>query len=269
VANPRLIGLVNPDKYELTIKAEVIMYGGSAAQVRSEPLLEAEQLPRASAPRRRAHFIVTSEIREVLRTRAQRLAKRALDICGSVLALVLLSPVFVAVMVAVRCSGRGPVFFVQDRCGLNGRLFRFYKFRTMVVDAEARKAELAHLNEVTGPAFKIRRDPRITRVGRVLRKLSLDELPQLWNVLKSDMSLVGPRPPTPNEVELYTTRQVQRLAVIPGITGLWQVSGRSTIADFDRWIDLDLRYAQTWSIGLDLRILAKTPAAVLRMQGAA
>ena len=245
------------------------MYGGSAAQSESAQLLEAQQRPREIVPRRRPLFVVTSEIREVARTRALRLAKRTLDTCGSTLALILLLPVFVLVMVAVRCSGRGSVFFVQDRCGLSGRLFRFYKFRTMVVDAEARKAELVHLNEVTGPAFKIKRDPRITRVGRVLRKLSLDELPQLFNVLKGDMSLVGPRPPTPDEVEHYTTRQVQRLAVIPGITGLWQVSGRSTIADFDRWIDLDLHYAQTWSIWLDLRILARTPLAVLRMEGAA
>ncbi len=245
------------------------MSRGSAAELEPVPLLEAEQMPRDTGPRRRPLFVVTSEIRELARTHGQRFAKRALDTCGSVLALIVLSPAFLVAMAAVRCSGPGPVFFVQDRCGLNGRLFRFYKFRTMVADAEARKAELAHLNEVTGPAFKIKRDPRITRVGRVLRKLSLDELPQLWNVLKGDMSLVGPRPPTPNEVEYYTTRQAQRLAIVPGITGLWQVSGRSTIADFDRWIDLDLRYAQTWSIWLDLRILAKTPAAVLRMQGAA
>jgi exopolysaccharide biosynthesis polyprenyl glycosylphosphotransferase len=245
------------------------MYGGSAAQSQSVRPLVRERLPRKIVPRRRPLFVVASEIREVTRTRALRLAKRALDICGSALALLVLLPVFLLVIVAVLCSGRGPVFFIQDRCGLNGRLFRFYKFRTMVVDAEARKAELAHLNEVIGPAFKMKHDPRITRLGRVLRKLSLDELPQLWNVLKGDMSLVGPRPPTPSEVELYTTRQVQRLGVIPGITGLWQVSGRSTITDFDRWIDLDLEYARTWSFWLDVRILAKTPLAVLRMEGAA
>jgi len=172
-------------------------------------------------------------------------------------------------MLTVKLSSPGPVFFVHDRCGLNGRLFRFYKFRTMVADAEARKAQLAHLNEVSGPAFKIKRDPRITRVGAALRKLSLDELPQLWNVLKGDMSLVGPRPPTPNEVMYYTRRQVQRLGIMPGLTGLWQVSGRSTITDFDQWIELDLRYAQQWSVWLDLLILLKTPLAVLRMRGAA
>jgi lipopolysaccharide/colanic/teichoic acid biosynthesis glycosyltransferase len=243
------------------------MHGGAAQSAESAWLFE--EPPRNVGPRRRSLFVVTSEIRELTRPRALRLTKRALDVCISTLAIVVLLPVFVLVMLAVRCSSAGPVFFVQDRCGLGGRLFRFYKFRTMVVGAEARKADLAVLNEVIGPAFKIRDDPRITRVGRVLRRLSLDELPQLCNVLKGDMSLVGPRPPTPDEVECYTTRQAQRLAVIPGITGLWQVSGRSTIANFDHWIDLDLRYAQTWSLWLDLRILARTPLAVLRMEGAA
>ena len=247
------------------------MYRGSTAQVeQATPTTDLEWWsPPEIARGRRGLFVVTAEICELTRSRGQRLAKRTVDVLGCLLALVLLAPLFLAVMLAVRLSGPGPVLFVQERCGLNGRLFRFYKFRTMVVDAEARKAELAHLNEVTGPAFKIKHDPRITQVGAVLRKLSLDELPQLWNVLKGDMSLVGPRPPTPDEVERYTTRQVQRLAVLPGITGLWQVSGRSTIADFERWIDLDLRYAQRWSIWLDLAILVKTPIEVLRMRGAA
>ena len=212
--------------------------------------------------------LVTAHIREVARTPRQRFAKRLLDVCGSLCALVLLSWLLMLAMLAVRLSGRGPVFFAQYRCGLLGRRFRFYKLRTMVVDAEARKAALAHLNELSGPVFKIQRDPRITRVGRVLRKLSLDELPQLWNVLKGDMSLVGPRPPTPDEVARYTVRQAQRLAVMPGITGLWQVSGRTSITNFDQWIELDLHYAQTWSLWLDLSILARTPMAVLRMEGA-
>jgi lipopolysaccharide/colanic/teichoic acid biosynthesis glycosyltransferase len=138
----------------------------------------------------------------------------------------------------------------------------------MVEDADHRKRDLEHLNEMRGPVFKIRRDPRITALGRVLRKLSLDELPQLWNVLRGDMSLVGPRPPTPDEVERYTPRQVQRLSVMPGITGLWQVSGRNDIPDFERWIDLDLEYAQTWSMWLDLRILLKTAVVVALVRGA-
>jgi len=202
-------------------------------------------------------------------SRAQLALKRAMSVVIASVALVVTTPLIALIALAIKLESRGPVFFIQERIGLGGRPFRLIKFRTMVADAEARKAQLAHLNEVSGPAFKIKRDPRITRVGAALRKLSLDELPQLWNVLKGDMSLVGPRPPTPNEVMYYTRRQVQRLGIMPGLTGLWQVSGRSTITDFDQWIELDLRYAQQWSVWLDLLILLKTPLAVLRMRGAA
>jgi exopolysaccharide biosynthesis polyprenyl glycosylphosphotransferase len=226
------------------------------------------KVEKSAPPPRRPLFVVTSEIREVPRTKWQRRAKRTVDVVGSLLALVLLSPLFLVTALAVRLTSSGPVFFVQDRCGLGGRLFRFYKFRTMVVDAEARKAELTALNEMHGPVFKIERDPRVTPLGRILRKLSIDELPQLWNVLKGDMSLVGPRPPTPDEVERYSRKQVQRLAVIPGITGLWQVSGRNEIADFDRWVDIDLEYVRTWSLWGDFKILAKTPWIVLTTRGA-
>jgi lipopolysaccharide/colanic/teichoic acid biosynthesis glycosyltransferase len=138
----------------------------------------------------------------------------------------------------------------------------------MVEDAEERKAELRHLNEMKGPVFKIRKDPRITRLGAVLRKTSLDELPQLWNVLRGDMSLVGPRPPTVDEVEQYTAKHAQRLSVPPGLTGLWQVSGRNTIADFDRWIELDLEYVRASCFWMDLRILLKTVLVVLFARGA-
>jgi lipopolysaccharide/colanic/teichoic acid biosynthesis glycosyltransferase len=205
---------------------------------------------RHSAMRRRFDNVV-AKIKQQPRSRAARLAKRAIDIVLSAVGLVVLAPVMLAIALAVKA-----------------RRFRFYKFRTMVPDAEARKRALEHLNEMKGPAFKIDRDPRITRLGRVLRKLSLDELPQLWNVLRGDMSLVGPRPPTPDEVERYTTRQIQRLSVMPGITGLWQVSGRSDIADFERWVDLDLTYARSWSMWLDLRILLKTVVVVARVRGA-
>lgn len=229
-----------------------------------------ERQRRDTNPRtRRPLFAVCAEIRELARSRRQRLAKRLVDVIGALVVLVLTAPVLAAAMLAICLTTRGPVFFVQLRCGRSGRLFRFYKLRTMVVDAEARKPALAHLNEVAGSAFKIKRDPRMTRVGAWLRKLSIDELPQLWNVIKGDMSLVGPRPPTPDEVERYTAREVQRLAVIPGISGLWQVSGRSSIADFSRWIELDLHYARTWSIWLDLLIILRTPLAVLGMRGAA
>jgi len=193
--------------------------------------------------------------------------KRAIDIVVSALLLLALSPLLIALAIGVRLTSGGPAIFVQMRCGLRGRPFRFYKFRSMVADAEARKRELIHLNEMQGPAFKIADDPRITRFGRFLRKYSLDELPQLWNVLIGNMSLVGPRPPTPGEVSAYTRRQAQRLSVVPGITGLWQVSGRNKITSFDRWVELDLAYIERWTLWLDLRILARTVLVVLRAEG--
>lgn len=196
------------------------------------------------------------------------MVKRTIDVIGSTVGIVILSPLFLLLIIAVKLTSRGPAFFVQDRCGYRGRVFRFYKFRTMVVDAEQRKAELEHLNEVKGPAFKIARDPRITKLGAILRRTSLDELPQLLNVLRGDMSLVGPRPPLPSEVERYDMRQAQRLAVIPGLTGLWQVSGRSSVQDFDQWLELDLQYARHWSFSLDVRILLKTVVVVLLGRGA-
>ncbi|HEX7702229.1 MAG TPA: sugar transferase [Kofleriaceae bacterium] len=196
------------------------------------------------------------------------MTKRAIDIVGAVIGLIVLAPVMLLVALALRLSGRGPVIFAQERCGLGGRRFRFYKFRTMVEDAEDQRASLVHLNEMRGPVFKISRDPRITRIGAVLRKSSIDELPQLWNVLRGEMSLVGPRPPLPEEVARYDARQAQRLTVIPGITGLWQVSGRSSIDDFDTWLELDLAYARRWSLWLDLRILAKTIVVVISARGA-
>ena len=212
--------------------------------------------------------IAVAKIAVLPRPRGARIAKRAVDVVLSSVGLVVLLPLLLLLALAVKLTSRGPILFVHKRCGLAGRRFRFYKFRTMVQDAEAKKRELEHLNEMSGPAFKMTRDPRVTRLGGVLRKLSLDELPQLWNVLRGDMSLVGPRPPTPDEVERYTTRQIQRLSVMPGITGLWQVSGRSDIVDFERWIDLDLKYARTWSMWLDLRILLKTIIVVALVRGA-
>jgi exopolysaccharide biosynthesis polyprenyl glycosylphosphotransferase len=225
-------------------------------------------VPAPPAPRRRDLGTVIAEIELQPRSQTARTAKRALDVAGGAAGLVLLAPLMLLCALLVKLTSRGPILFVQTRCGLGGAPFKFYKFRTMVEDAEDRKAELEHLNEMRGPVFKIRHDPRTTAVGAVLRKLSLDELPQLWNVLCGDMSLVGPRPPTPDEVEQYSRRQVQRLAVMPGITGLWQVSGRSEIPDFDKWIDLDLEYAQSWSLWLDLRIMLKTVFVVILTRGA-
>ena len=182
-------------------------------------------------------------------------------------ALLLLAPLLGIVALAIRLNDRGPVIFWQTRVGKDGRTFRLYKFRTMVVDAEQRKAELTALNEGGGMLFKLRRDPRVTRVGAVLRRWSVDELPQFYNVLKGDMSLVGPRPAVPQEVARYGNHMRRRLAVKPGLTGLWQVSGRSDLS----WTDalrLDLRYVENWSFALDLQIIWKTWSAIIRGSGA-
>ncbi len=190
-------------------------------------------------------------------------AKRILDVSVASLALLLTSPVLVLAALAIKLENpRAPVVFRQRRVGLNGRIFVCFKFRTMVPDAEARRQALLAQNEMDGPVFKIRHDPRITRVGRVLRKYSVDELLQLWNVLLGDMSLVGPRPPLPDEVRQYASEFRRRLAFRPGLTCLWQVSGRNNV-DFRRWMELDLRYVDNWSLWLDLYILVRTIPTVL------
>ena len=199
---------------------------------------------------------------------AKRVVKGALDRTAAGLALLALLPVFAAIGVAIRVTDPGPVFFRQTRVGKNGGTFLVWKFRTMVVDAEARKAELAALNESAGGVlFKMRRDPRITRVGSWLRRWSLDELPQLINVVMGEMSLVGPRPALPAEAEKYGYDMQRRLKVQPGITGLWQVSGRSNLP-YDEAVRLDVRYVENWSVALDLQILWKTCFAVIRGSGA-
>ena len=196
------------------------------------------------------------------------LVKRALDVALSALLMLLGLPVLLLVAVAIRVTTRGgTVLFRQTRCGLNGRTFTLYKFRTMVEDAEERQRDLLHLNEMDGPVFKLREDPRVTALGRFLRKFSLDELPQLWNVLRGDMSLVGPRPPIPEEVARYERWQRRRLAMKPGLTCLWQVSGRNEL-DFQQWMELDLQYIDTWTPWLDVKILLKTIPAVLSGRGA-
>jgi exopolysaccharide biosynthesis polyprenyl glycosylphosphotransferase len=188
--------------------------------------------------------------------------KRGFDLVISALALVILSPVLLAITIAITLDGGRPVLFRQKRIGVHGRAFSLLKFRSMVRDAEARRAEVAALNEVRGPIFKVTGDPRITRVGRFLRRTSLDELTQLWNVLRGDMSLVGPRPPLPDEVKDYDLWHRRRLSMKPGITGLWQVRGRRD-PDFDRWVADDLEYIDHWSLWLDLQILARTIPAAL------
>ena len=197
----------------------------------------------------------------------QLFVKRLMDLAGSALLLVLLSPLLLAVAVAVKLTSPGPVLFGQERIGMNKRRFRLLKFRSMMVDAEERKKDLAHLNEMNGPVFKIRKDPRVTPIGAILRKLSIDELPQLINVFKGEMSLVGPRPPLLSEVDLYDWSDRRRLSIKPGITCLWQVNGRNKLT-FEEWMILDRKYIDNWSIWLDVKILLKTVPVVLLCKGA-
>lgn len=194
--------------------------------------------------------------------------KRAMDVAGAACGLILLAPAMAVIGLLIYVTSGGPVIFSQKRFGLNKRLFTMYKFRTMGRDAESRQQELEHHNEMSGPVFKIKDDPRITKLGGLLRKTSLDELPQLWNVLNGTMSLVGPRPLPLRDVSRFSDAWLmRRFSVKPGLTCLWQISGRNDV-DFDRWIELDLRYIDNWSLWLDLRILLQTVGVVLRGKGA-
>ena len=197
----------------------------------------------------------------------QLLLKRLLDATLSLAALIILLPLMVMVAVLIKLTSRGPVLFVQNRVGIHQRQFKLYKFRSMVADAEERKFAIEHLNERDGPAFKITNDPRTTRIGRLLRRTSIDELPQLFNVLSGEMSLVGPRPPLPEEVKRYKWLFRKRLSVKPGVTCIWQVSGRNNVS-FDRWMEMDHEYIENWSFWLDLKILLITIPAVLFSRGA-
>ena len=194
-------------------------------------------------------------------------AKRTFDLAFAGLLLLFLWPLILIAALLVRLTSRGPVIFRQVRVGRGGRYFTCYKLRSMCVDAEEKRRALEHLNELDGPVFKIKRDPRITPVGAVIRKLSIDELPQLINVIRGDMSIVGPRPPVPDEVENYSERERGRLTVQPGLTCLWQVSGRSNLP-FDRWMELDLEYIETMSFANDVKIVARTIPAVISGSGA-
>lgn len=203
----------------------------------------------------------------VIRTKLLSRLKRVLDVTVAVIAIILTSPIMLITALFIKLESPGPVIFKQVRVGKDGEHFYCYKFRSMYVDAEQRLRELQAKNEADGPVFKMKRDPRVTRVGRVIRKLSIDELPQLFNVLKGEMSLVGPRPALPSEVAKYTYEQIGRLHAIPGITGLQQVSGRSDL-DFKRWVELDLQYIAEQSIWKDIEILLRTIPAVLLGRGA-
>lgn len=193
----------------------------------------------------------------------QLFVKRLFDFVAAGAGMIVLAPLFFTIAALVKLTSPGPVFFKQTRCSLNGRTFQVCKFRTMVIDAEKKLEDLMKHNEMKGPTFKMANDPRITPIGRFLRKTSLDELPQLWNVFKGEMSLVGPRPPIPKEVEQYDHWQRRRLSMRPGITCLWQIGGRNKITDFNEWSKLDLEYIDNWSLGLDFKILLKTVPVVL------
>lgn len=184
--------------------------------------------------------------------------KRTIDILGSGIGLIILSPVFILVALSIKIEDpKGNVFFVQERCGKNNKLFKMYKFRSMISNAEELLEALICENEMDGPVFKIKEDPRITRVGRFIRKTSIDELPQLFNILMGDMSIVGPRPAIPHEVAEYNEYQKQRLLVRPGLTCIWQVSGRNSIG-FDEWVDMDLEYIEKRNLWMDIKLIFKT-----------
>jgi exopolysaccharide biosynthesis polyprenyl glycosylphosphotransferase len=211
--------------------------------------------------------VMTLSVNVLQLTRAQAAAKRACDVVVSALGLLALLPLFAVVAAAIKATSPGPVIFRQERVGLRGRPFTLLKFRTMCAGADLMLDDLRDRNEADGPLFKLREDPRVTRVGAVLRRYSIDELPQLWNVLKGEMSLVGPRPPLAGEVALYEEWQLDRLEVRPGITGLWQVSGRSELS-FEDYVRLDLFYVENWSIAYDLFILSKTVPLLVSTRGA-
>jgi exopolysaccharide biosynthesis polyprenyl glycosylphosphotransferase len=198
----------------------------------------------------------------------QLATKRLIDICGSVALLIALAPILAGVALLIRLDSSGPIFYTQQRVGLNRRRFKLFKFRTMTVGADQQQLMLESMNEAEGPVFKIKDDPRVTRIGRFLRRFSIDELPQLFNVFKGEMSLVGPRPLPVRDVERIDARwHKRRLSVKPGVTCLWQVNGRSDVS-FDHWVRMDLEYIDKWSLGLDLKILMKTIPAVLKGSGA-
>lgn len=211
-------------------------------------------------------YAVVTFARNIFSTR-QIVAKRILDVTGSLVGMVILAVATVFVAPAIKLESPGPVFFGQTRVGKNGRKFTFYKFRSMYQDAEARKKELMEKNEVQGLMFKMEDDPRITKVGKFIRKTSIDELPQFWNVLRGDMSLVGTRPPTVDEFEQYEAKHKCRLSMTPGLTGMWQISGRSDIKDFDEVVKLDMQYIDNWTILKDIEILILTVFVVLTGKG--
>lgn len=232
-----------------------------------ELLLDELSFKIASSSIRYGRSISSLYLSAIPHTPQSLFVKRLTDLIIAIFGVIVFSPVFFAVALAIRLEDGGPILFKQQRVGLKGKLFWIYKFRSMHIDAERTQAQLLHLNEMSGPVFKLTHDPRVTKVGRVIRSLSLDELPQLFNVLLGNMSLVGPRPPLPSEVSCYIDEHRRRLSVKPGLTCLWQVSGRSNI-DFDQWMALDLAYIDNWSYLQDWKILFRTIPAVIKRTGA-
>lgn len=225
------------------------------------------RLVRADAPHSRSDIEPTDSDGLLAARRWQRVVKRTLDVVLCLAALVVFAPLLVIVAIAIVASSRGGPLFAQDRVGKDGRVFRLLKFRSMYRDADTCRPSLETQNEADGPIFKMRSDPRVTAVGRVIRKYSIDELPQLFNVLKGEMTLVGPRPPLPEEVVAYGTVARHRLRVVPGLTCFWQVRGRSNLG-FSDLVALDLEYIRTWSLRLDLLLILQTVPAVLAARGA-
>ncbi len=228
------------------------------------PLDDADALPAEPAARTAAERVV--QPLDALFVKKLPWAKRAIDIAGATFGLLLASPVMLVAAAAVKLTSRGPIFFGQERDGLGGRSFRIYKFRTMIVGADDAKAALRHRSEQDGPAFKLKNDPRVTRIGRLLRRTCIDELPQLWNVLRGDMSLVGPRPMCSKEARHCTPWQRRRLEVTPGLTCIWQVHGGTKVT-FGEWMRMDLRYARSRSLWKDLWLIFMTVPSVIRRDG--
>jgi lipopolysaccharide/colanic/teichoic acid biosynthesis glycosyltransferase len=247
---------------------EVTLGGGGAPLVRGEtlPFPVASEVVRTSHETDWASFL--PERAATRSWRAGQAIKRVLDVVLACAGMIILTPLLLAIAAAVRLSSPGPILYEWRVLGRHGRPFRGYKFRTMVANADELKSEMLAFNEMSGPAFKMRNDPRVTAVGRFLRRFSLDELPQLYSVVRGDMSLVGPRPPSPQEFAGFTPHQRGKLAVTPGITCLWQISGRSDITNFEEWNTLDHEYIRNWSLGLDARILIRTIPVVLKGNGA-
>ncbi len=211
-------------------------------------------------------LLQTNTISDYKHPSVQNNLKRLVDIAGALTGLMILAVLWVPIAIAIKQDSPGPLLYSQIRCGLKGETFRIWKFRSMVTDADMLKAQVK--NEASGHIFKNKNDPRVTRTGKFLRRTSLDELPQFWNVLKGEMSLVGTRPPTPDEVAQYTPYHWRRLRVRPGMTGEWQVNGRSNVDDFDAIVGMDLYYQRRWSVGYDLHLIIKTIQVVLNKQGA-